>query len=232
MTTEIRKNVIGIAILVGSVVVYLVISRLQPLTQIYPPISTSLVTSAATFIRIVPTTPPTSAPFVTVTPRGWFPSPTPIGWTGFKEGQELADFALADLDGTSQKLTEYRDKRIILNFWASWCEPCRIEAPLLQSIYEQLGDKENIVVIGINLREDTIAINRFVDQFNWTFPVLLDTEGVVSESFDVLALPTTFFIDSEGLLRFRQFGLLSEEIIRSNLNAMPSTAMHSDSHSD
>lgn len=117
------------------------------------------------------------------------------------------DFTLADVDGEESRLSDYRGKVVMLNFWASWCPPCRHEMPSMQRLYEKYAD-QGLVVIGVNQWEDEDLVFEFVGRLEPepTFPVLLDRDSKVAEQYGVKGLPTTWLIDREGKLRYRAMG--------------------------
>ena len=125
--------------------------------------------------------------------------------------QPAPDFFLRTLNGRSVRLSDYRGKTVVLNFWASWCPPCRREMPDFQTLWEERGPSgpDDLVILAVNLLpEDTIAAAEgFVDEFGLTFPILLDTSrGEVAQRYGVQALPATFFIDRDGIVRTTALG--------------------------
>jgi peroxiredoxin len=124
-------------------------------------------------------------------------------------------FSLQTVAGTSVSLTEYRGKVVLVNFWGTWCEPCKREMPALQAASERLGDK-GLAIIGVNLTDDEKlqgisedAIRSFVAQYNLTYPIALDRDGSVTNAFRVFPLPTSFFIDAQGRIRYVHVGELT-----------------------
>ncbi len=130
------------------------------------------------------------------------------------------EFVLPALDGSTVQLSDYRGNVILVNFWGTWCEPCKRETPALQAAYEQLRD-QGLVIIGVNLTDDELVqgnteadIQAFVDQYNVTYPIALDMEGDVLQSFRVYPLPTSFFVDPEGNIRYVRVGeITTEEVV-------------------
>lgn len=125
---------------------------------------------------------------------------------------QAADFNLSNFNGENYSLEVLQEKPLIINFWASWCGPCNNEAPLLVDLYEQYG--ENIEFYGINTTDGELKIKDakgFMEKFNINFPVLLDTEGSVSKEYGVIALPTTYFIDQNGVIVDKILGEASKE---------------------
>jgi len=110
-----------------------------------------------------------------------------------------ADFTLPGLDGNESKLADYRGKVVLLNFWATWCAPCLREMPGMEVLSQKFGDKD-FVVLGIS--NDQASHNKrvatFIKRLNLTFPVLLDTDGKVSEYFSVSGIPVSFLIARDG----------------------------------
>ena len=118
------------------------------------------------------------------------------------------NFTLKSLDGENVKLSELRGKVVLLNFWASWCGPCREEMPLLNKIhnkYEPLG----FTILGVNVEEQSDAAKNFIAQRPVDFPILLDSSNEVSKMYDVVAMPTTVLIDRDGNMRFLHQGYQS-----------------------
>ena len=115
-------------------------------------------------------------------------------------GKLAPDFTLNDLDGQEVSLSGLRGKPVLLNFWATWCGPCRIEMPFLQEIYEKWTDKE-LVLLAVNLHEDPDKVREFVEGAGFSFPVLLTTGNEVPLSYNVRNIPATFFIDADGVIR-------------------------------
>lgn len=118
------------------------------------------------------------------------------------------NFTLKSLDGKNVKLSELRGNVVLLNFWASWCGPCREEMPLLNKIhkkYEPLG----FTILGVNVEEQSDAAKNFIAQRPVDFPILLDNKNKVSKLYDVIAMPTTVVIDRDGNMRFLHQGYQS-----------------------
>ena len=111
------------------------------------------------------------------------------------------NFTLKSLTGKNMKLSEMTGNVVLINFWASWCGPCREEMPLLNALhkkYEPLG----FTVLGVNVEEQTDLARGFLDDFPVDFPVLLDKQNKVSKMYDVVAMPTTVVVDRDGNMRF------------------------------
>ncbi|MDA1061664.1 MAG: TlpA disulfide reductase family protein [Chloroflexi bacterium] len=132
------------------------------------------------------------------------------------EGDEAPDFLLTVLNGEPVRLSDFRGKTVVLNFWASWCPPCRAEMPEFQELWEQrgpgvdgVGGPDDLVILAVDfLKEDTVgAAADFVEDFELTFPVLFDTpDSDVAARYGVRGLPATYFIDPSGVIRARNLG--------------------------
>ncbi len=128
-------------------------------------------------------------------------------------GRQADDFRLVDLDGSSQSLSQYRGKIVLLNFWATWCKPCTTEMPAMQASLDKLRDK-GFVVLAINELEDEAKVREHVKQNGHTFPVLMDRENKVANQFGVFGLPVSVFIDQQGRVQeYIKGGLLTEKLI-------------------
>ena len=115
------------------------------------------------------------------------------------------DFTLKSVSGENLKLSEFRGEVVLINFWASWCGPCRQEMPVLSALhdkYKALG----FTVLGINVEEDSSKARRLLQDIPVSFPVLLDTESIVSKQYDVVAMPSTVLVDRDGNMRYLHKG--------------------------
>lgn len=120
-------------------------------------------------------------------------------------GGPAPDFTLKDLEGRSVSLADHRGKVVLLNFWATWCEPCKKEMPEMQAAYEKLKDR-GFVILAVNFGEDPDPAAAFGHHGRLTFPILLDPRVQVAARYEVVTLPVSFYIDSEGMVRERVFG--------------------------
>lgn len=125
--------------------------------------------------------------------------------TGAAVGDRAPDFQLQDLEGNEVSLSSLRGSPILLNFWATWCPPCRLEMPFIQEVYQEWTDK-GLVILAIDMGESTATVREFMQNNNYTIPVLLDTRRVVSQKYNVTAIPTTFFIDRNGVIQDKLIG--------------------------
>jgi cytochrome c biogenesis protein CcmG, thiol:disulfide interchange protein DsbE len=119
------------------------------------------------------------------------------------------DFQLQNLSGEALRLSDFRGKPVLINFWATWCGPCQLEMPLIQKYYEK--HSPDLVVLAVNNDEPRDAVQAFVDQMKLTFPILLDPGARVEDQYRVRAFPTSLFINREGLIRYQHIGILNEQ---------------------
>ncbi|HEV2125705.1 MAG TPA: TlpA disulfide reductase family protein [Chloroflexota bacterium] len=134
-------------------------------------------------------------------------------------GRAAPDFTLLDLAGTPVSLSDFRGNTVVMNFWATWCPPCRKEFPRLVQLATRHAD-QGLVVLAVDLQESPEIVRRFVDDFGASFPIVIDIEGDVAARYRLLGLPATFFIDSEGIVRGLHVGELTEAILTKQLSEM------------
>jgi peroxiredoxin len=115
------------------------------------------------------------------------------------------DIALTGEDGKRYRLSDYRGQVVVVNFWATWCPPCRYEMPAMERAHQKLKD-EKIVLLAVNVGEDEETVFAFTGQYPVTFPLLLDRDGTVVKQYPVIGLPTTFVIDPRGNITHRAVG--------------------------
>jgi peroxiredoxin len=125
-------------------------------------------------------------------------------------GYIAPDFELTDLEGDIHRLSDYRGKVVLLNFWATWCGPCRREMTTFQAEYEGSGGDE-LAVLAINNDEPEDLILFFIDGLDLTFPILLDPGAKVQEQYRIQRYPASFFVDPDGVIRFIHLGLLTDK---------------------
>ena len=125
-------------------------------------------------------------------------------------GNLAPDFQLNNLDGQLVSLSDFRGKPVLVNFWATWCPPCRAEMPLIQNTFtDKKWAGEGLVVLAIDIGESPPTVREFVKNYGLTFPVLLDIARDVSLEYYVRGIPTTFFIDREGIIQDMRIGPFS-----------------------
>ena len=128
-----------------------------------------------------------------------------IGVQPVSRNLQAADFSLATLQGPSMTLEDYQGSLILLNFWATWCAPCVMEMPSMQTLYDTFGD-DGLEVVAVNVQEDRDVVAAFIEEHELSFPVLLDTSGNTSFDYAVRGLPTSFLIGRDGQLLGSKIG--------------------------
>ena len=114
-----------------------------------------------------------------------------------KVGDEAPDFALVDLDGVSHRLSDYKGQGVFLNFWGTWCAPCKKEMPAMgrqYDVYKDLG----VQILAVNIAESDLKVRTFAEQYGMTFPTLIDQNKSVMRTYSVRPLPTTILINPDG----------------------------------
>lgn len=137
------------------------------------------------------------------------------GQLSVQEGSPAPDFELTTLDGDTVKLSDYKGKKVILNFWASWCPPCVAEMPHMQQFYED--NKENdIEIVAVNLTsldKGMSEIKKFVDENNLSFTIPLDKDGTIGIQYETFSIPTSYIIDSNGIIIKKIVGPMNEAMM-------------------
>ena len=149
-------------------------------------------------------TPPTSQAQEATIPTG----------TSLEESANAApDFTVYDLDGNPVKLSDFRGKPVILNFWASWCGPCKAEMPDLEAAYLEYGDEIRFLTVNLtDGRSETVeSASAYITQQGYTFPVYYDTKAECAYTYGVTGIPMTLFIDKNGDLVSGKNGMISQE---------------------
>ncbi len=160
---------------------------------------------------------PLSDPPEETTPTASEETSTPASEEGTQIGNRAPDFELQDLDGQSISLSSLRGSPVMLNFWASWCPPCRYEMPFIQEVYDEWSDK-GLMVLAINLEESASTAKQFMQAEGLSFPVLLDTRSIVAGKYNIRAIPTTFLIDKDGIIQGIKIGAFqSKEEIETSI---------------
>jgi cytochrome c biogenesis protein CcmG/thiol:disulfide interchange protein DsbE len=137
-------------------------------------------------------------------------------------GHSAPNFSLAALEPAAGKstlsLSDFKGKAIVLNFWASWCTPCKEELPLLESTWKQMqAQGKNVIVIGIDYQESSSAATSFLLQNGVTYPAALDASGSVASTYGITSLPDTFFINRNGIVVSKELREITAQTLASNL---------------
>lgn len=133
-------------------------------------------------------------------------------------GQVAPDFAYTLPDGTTQKLSGLRGKKVLLNFWATWCAPCRNEMPDLQRMLDAKGEK--VVVLGVNKAEQPDLIAPYAREVGVHFPLIPNPDGDIAGRYAAINLPTSYFINTDGTIGLRKTGVMNESFIMNHVDEL------------
>ncbi len=156
--------------------------------------------------------------------NGTFPLSLPASLAGQPDapspfvGHPAPEFELTGLSGSPVKLSDYRGKVVLLNFWATWCIPCQQEMPLLQDRASRYPDK--LVILGVNDDEPASLVEDFTTGLKITFPILLDPGAKVQATYRVRGYPTSIIIDGSGVIRYVHIGQLSGTMLDTDLKEL------------
>ncbi len=138
-------------------------------------------------------------------------------------GRAGPDFILETLDGETLRLSDLQGKPVVLNFWATWCPPCRDEIPELVAAYDQYRD-QGLVIVGVNLQEPDGNVREFAEDFGIQFPVVIDRNGDVADKWrlggPVQGIPTSYFLDEAGVVREFFYGPMKESALNERLGTI------------
>ncbi len=135
-------------------------------------------------------------------------------------GSEAPDFALPDLDGETVRLSDFAGRPVVLNFWATWCTPCRVEMPALEEAAADYAGR-GLAVLAVNQGETAEQVNDFLTEVGLSLPVLLDAESEVGAAYGAFFLPTTVIVGQDGVVGAVHRGILSREDLDDYLAALP-----------
>ncbi|RWR05044.1 redoxin domain-containing protein [Siminovitchia fortis] len=145
---------------------------------------------------------------------------------GLKNGDVPPDFELETLDGASVKLSDYKGKKVILNFWASWCPPCKAEMPHMENYYKTKAKQQNTEILAVNLTNAERGgnvnkkVENFIEEYDLTFTVPLDESGEIGKTYGAFTIPTTYMIDTNGKIHTKIIGPMDEETIEKIVSEM------------
>lgn len=149
---------------------------------------------------------------------------TPAKQTGTSVGMAAPEFTLKDMKGNPVSLKDFAGKPVFINFWASWCPPCKLEMPDLQEAYQKYGGQVAFLMVNLTTSEKMGQPALFLGETGYTFPVLLDTElntanglGKVASLYQVNSIPQSFFIDKKGIIQAKYLGPMDMTIFEENL---------------
>ena len=138
------------------------------------------------------------------------------------QGSEAPDFTVYDMEGNAHKLSDFRGKPVLLNFWASWCGPCQMEMPDFQKFYESHGDQVHFVIVNLTdgQQETVESASAFIAEKGYTFPVYYDTDIDAAAKYGVSAVPVSYFIDAEGYFVAWAQGALTADMLQQGMDML------------
>lgn len=131
---------------------------------------------------------------------------------------QLKDFKLKDLNGNDVSLSSLKGKNVYLNFWATWCPPCKAEMPDIEKLYEETKDTD-LVILAVDIGEDKNTVKTFIDKNKYNFKILLDSNTAVAGDYNISAIPSSFFINKEGNLVSQKVGGMTLNEMREQVKA-------------
>ncbi len=143
--------------------------------------------------------------------------PSAKAGTGVKVGQNIAAFSLDNLTGSKVTVGE-TGKITVINFWATWCPPCQEEMPDLEIFAKR--NREKVDFYAVNLHESEDKIKKFMNENNYTMPVLLDKDGAIGKKFQVTAIPTTIIVNKHGMIKYRKSGAMTINELEGIINSL------------
>ena len=141
---------------------------------------------------------------------------------GLEEGNLPPDFDLTTISGDQVNLADLKGKKVILNFWASWCGPCKAEMPHMEEYYEKNKESANVEILAVNMtnteRRGLKGVEEFIDDYGLTFPIPLDNDGKVEKSYEIVSIPTTFMLGTSGEIVHKFVGPMDEKMMEELVN--------------
>ncbi|MFD0051185.1 peroxiredoxin family protein [Actinomycetes bacterium NPDC127524] len=139
---------------------------------------------------------------------------------GVKVGEKAPDFDLYTLEGKKVKLSEFKGKKLLINFWATWCEPCKEEMPHLEEFYK--NSSSNAVILAVNIDPEN-DVEGYARKMGLTFPIILDNQEkskAVNERYGVAAVPSSFLVDSKGVIRQKFIGAINFDVMKKSMEKL------------
>jgi thiol-disulfide isomerase/thioredoxin len=134
-------------------------------------------------------------------------------------GGVAPDFTLQTVDGAPVRLSDLKGKPVWINFWATWCVPCREEMPAMQELYDQYHDR-GLAILAVNMEEDAPTVRRWIDSGGYGFTFVLDADGQQTKRYNVTAAPTSYFVGPDGVIHDLKLGQISRNEMVAKLDKL------------
>jgi len=129
------------------------------------------------------------------------------------------DFRLKDLEGKELSLSDLKGKKVFLNFWATWCPPCRAEMPEIEKLYQETKDS-NLVIVAVEIGEPLDTVKSFIDSNKYNFKVLLDSDQSIASKYNIASIPTSYFIDVDGNIVSKNVGAMNIDQMKAYIKTL------------
>lgn len=133
--------------------------------------------------------------------------------------KKAIDFKLKDLDGKEVSLSSLKGKKVFLNFWATWCPPCKAEMPEIEKLYQETKDSD-LVILAVDIGENLNTVKSFIDENKYNFKILLDSDQNVASQYNITSIPTSYFIDADGNIVATHIGSMTMDQMKSYIKSL------------
>ena len=132
------------------------------------------------------------------------------------------DFTVTYLNGNTVSLSDFNGKPVVINFWATWCPPCKSELPYFENMFKKYGEQVEFMMVNLTdgVQETADSVNEFIEESEYTFPVYLDTEYSAAVAYGTYSIPVTVFVDGEGNLVYEKVGMIQENILEACIKSI------------
>ncbi|WP_342526032.1 redoxin domain-containing protein [Chryseomicrobium sp. FSL W7-1435] len=142
--------------------------------------------------------------------------------SSIQKGDQAPDFTLTTLEGEEVRLSDYQGKKVILNFWATWCPPCKAEMPHMQNFHEAYAD--DVAILAVNLTDKDSGLDKiqqFVEDYDLTFTIPLDENGDIGDTYEAITIPTSYILTTEGVVQHKIVGPMDEAMMEQLISSTP-----------
>ncbi|PWI56945.1 TlpA disulfide reductase family protein [Sulfoacidibacillus thermotolerans] len=137
-----------------------------------------------------------------------------------QQGYLAPDFTLTDMQGKTVTLSQLKGHPVYINFFASWCPPCKLETPDLETMYKKYGNRIDFLAVNMTPSDSLAGVKSYIQTFGVTYPVFLDSSGTVESTYNVMDIPTSFFINPQGVIIARITGMMTPSFMQSEFSKL------------